>query len=93
MRKSALLMAHTDRHLGKTKMLEELKKMKVHWPSLVRDVEEFLQSCVCLLKKENMKKKKDQRHFSEHDKKGLLCLDIYTYGERHYLSMLDVENG
>jgi hypothetical protein len=90
-RRAALLTAHSDRHLGKTKVLEELKKMKLHGPSIVKDVEEYLQSCICLLKKENRKKKRKQRHFSEEDKKGLFCLDIYTYGEKHYLSMLDVE--
>jgi hypothetical protein len=90
-RRSTLLKAHAYQHFGKTKKLEELKRMKIHWPSIVRDVEEFLQSCVCLLKKENRKKKKNQRHFSEEDKKGLLALDIYSYGDRHYLTMLDVE--
>jgi hypothetical protein len=90
-RRSALLKAHTESHFGKTKMLEYLKVKRIHWPSIVKDVEDFLQSCVCLLKKENRKKKRNQKHFSEEDKKGLICLDTYQYGDRKYLTILDVE--
>jgi hypothetical protein len=90
-RRSILSDMHSQTHLGKTKMLEALKEKRVHWPSIVKDVEEFLQSCTCLLKKENRKKSRVMHHFSEEDKKGLLCMDIYMYNGCSYLTILDVE--
>lgn len=89
-RRSILTEVHTHIHLGKTKMMELLKEKKLHWPSMFIDVEKFLQSCICLLKKENRKKTKKMMHFSEEDKKGLL-MDVYMYDGISYLRILDVE--
>jgi hypothetical protein len=76
---------------GKTKMLQELDKMNVNWPSMVHDVEHFLTTCICFLKKENRKKSKSKLDFSDDDKKGLLSLDLFMYDGFIFLTILDVE--
>ncbi len=90
-RRSVLLNAHTESHLAKTKMIEKLKELKVHWPHMVQEVEEFLQSCTCFLKKENRNKSGIKLKFSEEDKKGLLCMDTYVYDGVSFLTIMDVE--
>jgi hypothetical protein len=69
-------------------MKEELKGKT--WPLMHRDIQMFLDTCVCSLEKENRKGRKTA-FFNPADKSGLMAIDLYSFEQRTFLTIMNLE--
>jgi hypothetical protein len=83
-RRELLTTVHTSSHYGYSKMLNECSEL-YHWPGMLDDIRSFLSDCLCSLTKKN------RRRISEWGTvvKADLYLDLYTYGPKTYLTIID----
>jgi hypothetical protein len=42
---------HTNKHIGKTKILESLKKDNIYWHNAAKEVQQLLSQCLCAIKR------------------------------------------
>lgn len=87
---------HNFKHYGYAKMITLAKEMNVIWPNISSDIMEFLGDCDCSLKKNNRKKilrLGNPQEIKHLDKEKSYALDLYTFGQKSYLSILQLSTG
>jgi hypothetical protein len=58
-----------------------------HWPSKSEYIRIFLSDCLCSQTKRNKRRLKEWREIAESD----ICADLYTFGDKIYLTILEIE--
>ena len=92
-RRAVMNSLHTFKHLGYTRIMNAANDACLTWPRISEDVQEFLIDCGCSLSKKNRRKRLTWgTPAAVYPSENSIAVDLYSYGGKHFLSILDLNS-
>jgi len=95
LRRSFFWYLHFPRHESLNNIYYRMKSLKLFYPKMKEAISDFLSSCACSNQKNQPPRKlitsrEEETCFWAAKPLDILCIDLYEYAARNYLTMIDV---